>query len=153
MQSASSRIWTRVAVSISYDDNHYTTGTSILFVKLFDYTHNYCTLSSKILWIGRKICRHFKASVKKIGQKRISWRYPRILSVYRVTSNQRANSGLSPVELMFVRKIRSLFDKLLPKEIKENKKIDAKSYIFSLKCTETGKKSGRLMSLINVLVY
>ena len=28
MRSASSRIWTRVAVSISYDDNHYTTGTS-----------------------------------------------------------------------------------------------------------------------------
>ena len=28
MQSFSSRIWTRVAVSISYDDNHYTTDTS-----------------------------------------------------------------------------------------------------------------------------
>ena len=28
MQSASSRIWTCVAVSISYDDNHYTTGTA-----------------------------------------------------------------------------------------------------------------------------
>ena len=28
MQSVSSRIWTRVAVSISYDDKHYTTGTS-----------------------------------------------------------------------------------------------------------------------------
>ena len=28
MQSVSSRIWTRVAVIISYDDNHYTTGTS-----------------------------------------------------------------------------------------------------------------------------
>ena len=28
MQSVSSRIWTRVAVSISYDDNHYTSGTS-----------------------------------------------------------------------------------------------------------------------------
>ena len=27
MQSVSSRIWTRVVVSISYDDNHYTTGT------------------------------------------------------------------------------------------------------------------------------
>ena len=27
MQSVSSRIWTRVAVSIFYDDNHYTTGT------------------------------------------------------------------------------------------------------------------------------
>ena len=30
MQSVSSRIWTRVAVSISYDDNHYTTGASLL---------------------------------------------------------------------------------------------------------------------------
>ena len=28
MQSISSRIWTRSAVSISYDDNHYTTRTS-----------------------------------------------------------------------------------------------------------------------------
>ena len=28
MQSVSSRFWTRVAVSSSYDDNHYTTGTS-----------------------------------------------------------------------------------------------------------------------------
>ena len=28
MQSVSSRIWTRVAVFISYDDNRYTTGTS-----------------------------------------------------------------------------------------------------------------------------
>ena len=29
MQSVSSRIWTRVAVFISYDDNDYTTGTSL----------------------------------------------------------------------------------------------------------------------------
>ena len=28
MQSLSSRIWTRIVVSNSYDDNHYTTGTS-----------------------------------------------------------------------------------------------------------------------------
>ena len=28
MQSVSSKIWTRVAVSISYDDNRYTTGAS-----------------------------------------------------------------------------------------------------------------------------
>ena len=31
MQSVSSWIWTRVTVSISKDDNHYTTGTSIKF--------------------------------------------------------------------------------------------------------------------------
>ena len=30
MQSVSSRIWTRVAVSISCDAHHYTTGTSEL---------------------------------------------------------------------------------------------------------------------------
>ena len=30
MQSVSSKIWTRVAVSISYDDNHYATGISIV---------------------------------------------------------------------------------------------------------------------------
>ena len=30
MQSVSARIWTRIAVSISYDDNHYTTRTSIM---------------------------------------------------------------------------------------------------------------------------
>ena len=36
MQSVSSRIWTRVAVSISYDDNHYTTGTSIFYVIIPD---------------------------------------------------------------------------------------------------------------------
>ena len=29
MQSVTSRIWTRVTVSISYDDNDYNTGTSI----------------------------------------------------------------------------------------------------------------------------
>ena len=39
MQSASSRIWTRVAVSISYDDNHYTTGISII-----------CKLINRLPW-------------------------------------------------------------------------------------------------------
>ena len=29
MQSVSSKIWTRIAVSISCDDNHYTTSTSL----------------------------------------------------------------------------------------------------------------------------
>ena len=34
MQSVSSRIWTRVAVSISNDDNDYTTGTSIKSIEM-----------------------------------------------------------------------------------------------------------------------
>ena len=32
MQSVSSRIWTRVTVSIFYDDNDYTTGTTVFVV-------------------------------------------------------------------------------------------------------------------------
>ena len=35
MQSVSSRIWNRVAVTISYHDNHYTTGTSVTYEQLF----------------------------------------------------------------------------------------------------------------------
>ena len=37
MQSVSSWIWTRIAVSISCDDNHYTTGTSIYYRNSSDY--------------------------------------------------------------------------------------------------------------------
>ena len=33
MQSVSSRIWTRVAVFISNDDNDYTTGTSFFVIQ------------------------------------------------------------------------------------------------------------------------
>ena len=38
IQLVSSRIWTRVAVSITYDDNHYTTDTSTTY--LFSYKQN-----------------------------------------------------------------------------------------------------------------
>ena len=38
MQSVSSRIWTRVAVSISYDDNHYSTGTTSLLYEWSKWT-------------------------------------------------------------------------------------------------------------------
>ena len=40
MQSVSSRIRTRVAVSISYDDNHYTTGSlrnKFMYVSIISY--------------------------------------------------------------------------------------------------------------------
>ena len=41
MQSAASRIWTHVAVSISNDDNHYTTGAS----------RNWCGSVSMVQWL------------------------------------------------------------------------------------------------------
>ena len=35
MQSVSSKIWTRVAVSISYEESHYTMGTSKIHIHLY----------------------------------------------------------------------------------------------------------------------
>ena len=37
MQSVSSWIWTRVVVSIFYEDNHYTTGTSFMYIYIYIY--------------------------------------------------------------------------------------------------------------------
>ena len=43
MQSVSSRIWTRVTVSIAYDDSHYTTGTWLMFNCIVSDTRNHLT--------------------------------------------------------------------------------------------------------------
>ena len=40
------------------------------------------------------------------------------LSVYRITPNPNTNAGLSPAELMFALKIRSVFDRILPSTTK-----------------------------------
>ena len=51
MQLASSRIWTRIAVSISYNDNHYNTSTSIRIIWLeFELTCYNITVHDVKLW-------------------------------------------------------------------------------------------------------
>ena len=49
MQSVSSRIWTRVTVSISYDDNHYTTGISCICIDL--YMQSFTVISLYYLYV------------------------------------------------------------------------------------------------------
>ena len=50
MQSVSSRIWTRVAVSISYDDNNYTTGTTITGLNSeFSFSYTSCLTKAEEL--------------------------------------------------------------------------------------------------------
>ena len=73
----------------------------------------------------------FKQALKKTDGNKFIDDIPQFLKVYRVTPNPSTNSGFSQAELMFARKIRSVFDKLLPKENKKQikKKTDAKSYI------------------------
>ena len=68
MQLVWSRIWTRVAVSISNDDNHYTTATSTAFIPsaniLFTPSESICTtlgspgLLHFIHGKGKEKCNH-----------------------------------------------------------------------------------------------
>ena len=61
MQSVSSRIWTRVAVSISNDDNHDTTGTSTLIVvERLDKCVTFCSESR------RRILCHTDMTMKSL---------------------------------------------------------------------------------------
>ena len=43
----------------------------------------------------------------------------KFLCVYRITPNPNTNAGLSPAELMFAHKIRSVFDRILPSATKK----------------------------------
>ena len=49
MQSVSSKIWTRIAVSISYDDNHYAMGTSTILLNTKSTI--YLMLMNYIAWL------------------------------------------------------------------------------------------------------
>ena len=58
MQPVSSRIWTRVVVSISNDDNHYTTGTSMCFNQrgdIFTLNGRSLKLVDKFTYLGSSI--------------------------------------------------------------------------------------------------
>ena len=57
IQTVTSRIWARVAVSVSLDDNHYTKSTSNLHMFIHTYTHS-LWITTKPYWIfpiGSKI--------------------------------------------------------------------------------------------------
>ena len=79
MQSVLSRIWTRVAMSISYDNNHYTMGTSFWFINskfldrsstciyfyfFFKVEELYCKLN----YHGQKTSKHLCATYGITGQ-------------------------------------------------------------------------------------
>ena len=79
--------------------------------------HNHTAISPKIKRPGWTFCRHVKAS----PQKSIRCPNGQFLQVYRITPNPSTPLAVSPAETMFARKIRSVFDKLLPKQNKLRK--------------------------------
>ena len=63
MQSVSSRIWTHVAVSISYYDKHYTTDTYILLTNYYDHVPNQVELKYRIFLRNLFIIIIYKFSI------------------------------------------------------------------------------------------
>ena len=73
----------------------------------------------------------FKRALKKSdGSETEDELLQQFLRVYRITPNPSLNSGMSPAEIMFARKIKSVFDKLIPSKNKnmEKQKVDKKFY-------------------------
>ena len=66
----------------------------------------------------------FKRAIKKANGIEIeNGDLQEFLSIYRITPNPNTNENMSPADLMFARKIRSIFDKLIPSKkgiIKKN---------------------------------
>ena len=76
MQSVSSRIWTRVAVSISYDDNDYTTGTSRLDMTSRFMGSDFPTVRDKVT-----CCKSLDHSVARSRTAQLPGSYPHALQV------------------------------------------------------------------------
>ena len=73
----------------------------------------------------------FKRAIKKAnGIKAENEELQEFLSIYRLTPNPNTNANVSPAELMFARKIRSKFDKLIPSK-KGNKRINSSNKTYS----------------------
>ena len=83
------------------------------------------------------------------------------LQVYRITPNENTPPQMSPVEVMFARKIRSVFDKLWPKQVKPTKTtIPKKKYMpgekifFQMyKDNKTFWEQGTIKNRIGRMVY
>ena len=95
----------------------------------------------------------FKRTLKKTNGTSIDdGNIQQFLSVYRITPNPNGISGMSPAELMFARKIRSVFNRLLPKKKRsyqnrmkqENMKYFRPGDKVFLKSYKMGKNLGKM---------
>ena len=79
MQLVSSRIWTRIAVFISYGDNDYATGTSICWVKGKDEIGD----NNLTKWFKKfgSVCKNLKDQACR------SWKRPGCTRKYRLGYN------------------------------------------------------------------
>ena len=74
-------------------------------------------------WVERFI-DVFKRAIKKANEiEAENEELQEFQSIYRITPNPNTNANMFPAELMFARKIRSIFDKLIPLKKEIRKKL------------------------------
>ena len=102
-----------------------------------------------------------KRALKKASGTPTDKAQQQFLQVYRITPNPNTLLAVSPAETMFARKIRSVFDKLLPKQNKLRKttlapkkrfnpreKIHLKKYQNNTSCCERGIIKKRIGDMV-----
>ena len=102
-----------------------------------------------------------KRALKKAKDTPTEKALQQFLQVYRITPNESAPSQMSPAEVMFARKIRPVFDKLLPKQVKPAKTtVPKKNYMpgekifFQMyKNNKTFWEQGKVKNRIGRMVY
>lgn len=102
-----------------------------------------------------------KRALKKAKDTPSEKALQQFLQVYRITPNENTPSQMSPAEVMFARKIRPVFDKLLPKQVKHTKlTIPKKNYMpgekifFQMhKDNSTFWERGTIINRIGRMVY
>ncbi|XP_029639528.1 uncharacterized protein LOC115214468 [Octopus sinensis] len=104
----------------------------------------------------------FKRALKKVNKEATDKvTIQQFLRVYRVTPNPNVPEGSSPAKLMFARKVKSVFDKLLPvkkkirtcKDIPKFFRIGDKVYIRMYKNGKQYWKEGETVTYIGRMMY
>ena len=81
------------------------------------------SVSPQVEWAGQEVCRHLKRALKKALGTPTDRALQQFLQVYRITPNPNTPMRRSPAETMFARKIKSVIDKLIPRQAKFKKTV------------------------------
>ena len=98
-----------------------------------------------------------KHALKKAKSTPTDKTLQQFLQVYRVTPNANTPAELPPAQIMFARKVRSAFEKLLPRQIKHSRKQTVskyyKIYFKIFKANKMFWKLGTIKKRISNMVY
>ena len=85
--------------------------------------HYNASVSPQVEWAGQEVCGHLKKGFKNALGTPTDRAWQQFLQVYRITPTPNTPMGRPPAETMFARKIKSVFDKLIPRQAKFKKTV------------------------------